>query len=143
RFVFPLGEAGSDVALAPLLCAGLIGWRSLLIAGEGKKLGLYGFGAAAHILLQVAKWQGRSVFAFTRRGDIATQDFATALGATWAGGSDEMPPEIDPLFQAERNNPVTVANLVAENSYQASAIDAIMREGRVKLSKAVGISEQG
>src|SRR5271157_6039464 len=93
RFAFPLGEAGSDAALAPLLCAGLIGWRSLVIAGEGKKLGLYGFGAAAHILVQVAKWQGRSVFAFTRRGDIATQDFATALGATWAGGSDEMPPE--------------------------------------------------
>ncbi len=69
------------------------GCPSLVIAGEGKKLGLYGFGAAAHILAQVAKWQGRSVFAFTRPGDIPTQDFATALGATWAGGSDEMPPE--------------------------------------------------
>jgi propanol-preferring alcohol dehydrogenase len=66
RFAFPLGEAGSDVALAPLLCAGLIGWRSLVIAGEGKKIGLYGFGAAAHIVAQVARWQGRSVFAFTR-----------------------------------------------------------------------------
>ena len=93
RFAFPLGEAGDDIALAPLLCAGLIGWRSLVIAGEGKKLGLYGFGAAAHILSQVAKWQGRSVFAFTRPGDVATQDFARELGATWAGGSDEMPPE--------------------------------------------------
>ncbi len=93
RFAFPLGETGSDVALAPLLCAGLIGWRSLVIAGEGKKLGLYGFGAAAHILTQVAKWQGRSVFAFTRPGDVATQAFAQRLGATWAGGSDEMPPE--------------------------------------------------
>ena len=93
RFAFPLGETGSDVALAPLLCAGLIGWRSLVIAGAGKKLGLYGFGAAAHILAQVAKWQGRSVFAFTRPGDGATQAFARRLGAVWAGGSDEMPPE--------------------------------------------------
>jgi len=93
RFAFPLGETGDDVALAPLLCAGLIGWRSLVIAGEGKKLGLYGFGAAAHIIAQVAKWQGRSVFAFTRSGDIATQTFARSLGAVWAGGSDEMPPE--------------------------------------------------
>ena len=70
RFAFPLGETGSDVSLAPLLCAGLIGWRSLVIAGEGKKIGLYGFGAAAHIIAQVAKWQGRSVFAFTRPGDL-------------------------------------------------------------------------
>jgi len=93
RFAFPLGEAGDDVALAPLLCAGMIGWRSLVIAGEGKNLGLYGFGAAAHILAQVAKWQGRSVFAFTRPGDKAGQDFARGLGAMWAGGSDEMPPE--------------------------------------------------
>ncbi len=93
RFAFPLGEDGDDVALAPLLCAGLIGWRSLVIAGEGKKLGLYGFGAAGHIVAQVAKWQGRSVFAFTRPGDVTTQAFARSLGATWAGGSDEMPPE--------------------------------------------------
>jgi len=93
RFAFPLGEKGDDVALAPLLCAGLIGWRALVIAGEGKRLGLYGFGAAAHILAQVAVWQGRSVSAFTRPGDVATQDFARSLGAKWAGGSDEMPPE--------------------------------------------------
>ena len=93
RYAFPLGEVGGDVALAPLLCAGLIGWRSLVIAGVGKKLGLYGFGAAAHIVAQVAKSQGRSVFAFTRPGDAATQAFARRLGATWAGGSGEMPPE--------------------------------------------------
>ena len=93
RFAFPLGEVGSDMSLAPLLCAGLIGWRALRSAGEGKNLGLYGFGAAAHILAQVEKWQGRSVFAFTRPGDIATQNFAMSLGAIWAGGSDEMPPE--------------------------------------------------
>jgi propanol-preferring alcohol dehydrogenase len=93
RFAFPLGETASDVSLAPLLCAGLIGWRSLVIAGEEKKIGLYGFGAAAHIIAQVAKWQGRSVFAFTRPGDNATQAFARSLGAIWAGGSDEQPPE--------------------------------------------------
>jgi propanol-preferring alcohol dehydrogenase len=94
RFAFPLGEVGADVALAPLLCAGLIGWRSLTIAGDGKRLGLYGFGAAAHIVAQVAKWQGRSVYGFTRPGDVATQAFARTLGVTWAGGSDEMPPEL-------------------------------------------------
>ena len=93
RFAFPLGETGNDVSLAPLLCAGLIGWRSLVIAGDGKKIGLYGFGAAAHIIAQVAKWQGRSVFAFTRPGDLSTQAFARNLGASWAGGSNEMPPE--------------------------------------------------
>jgi propanol-preferring alcohol dehydrogenase len=93
RFAFPLGELGEDAALAPLLCAGLIGWRSLSLAGSGQKLGLYGFGAAAHILVQVALWQGRSVYAFTRAGDTNTQDFARGLGATWAGGSDQLPPE--------------------------------------------------
>ncbi|MGH6811863.1 MAG: zinc-dependent alcohol dehydrogenase family protein [Methylocella sp.] len=93
RYAFPLGETGSDVALAPLLCAGLIGWRSLVIAGDGKRLGLYGFGAAAHIVAQVAKWLGRTVFAFTRPGDVAAQSFARRLGAAWAGGSDETPPE--------------------------------------------------
>jgi propanol-preferring alcohol dehydrogenase len=93
RFAFPLGETGDDVSLAPLLCAGLIGWRSLVMAGKGKRLGLYGFGAAAHILAQVATWQGRSVYAFTRPGDSATQRFAKTLGATWSGGSDEMPPQ--------------------------------------------------
>jgi propanol-preferring alcohol dehydrogenase len=93
RFAFPLGEAGSDVSLAPLLCAGLIGWRSLVMAGDGQKLGLYGFGAAAHIIAQVAIFQGRSVYAFTRQGDTGTQDFARGLGASWAGGSDDIPPE--------------------------------------------------
>jgi propanol-preferring alcohol dehydrogenase len=93
RYAFPLGDTGEDAALAPLLCAGLIGWRSLLIAGDGKRLGLYGFGAAAHIVAQVARSQGRSVFAFTRPGDVATQAFARSLGVAWAGGSDEVPPE--------------------------------------------------
>ncbi|MFI4890173.1 MAG: zinc-dependent alcohol dehydrogenase family protein [Steroidobacterales bacterium] len=94
RFVFPLGEDGTDVALAPLLCAGLIGWRALSAAGPGRIIGLYGFGAAAHILAQVARWQGRSVFAFTRPGDIRTQDFARRLGVTWAGDSGHKPPEL-------------------------------------------------
>lgn len=93
RYAFPLGEQGADVAMAPLLCAGLIGWRSLVMAGEGRSLGLYGFGAAGHIVAQVARWQGRQVFAFTRPGDMATQAFARGLGAVWAGASDEMPPE--------------------------------------------------
>ena len=94
RFAFPLGEVGSDEAIAPLLCAGLIGWRSLAIAGEGKNVGLYGFGASAHIVAQVLKWQGRSAFAFTRSGDLDNQAFAKRLGAVWAGGSDQMPPEL-------------------------------------------------
>jgi propanol-preferring alcohol dehydrogenase len=93
RFAFPLGEEGSDVSLAPLLCAGLIGWRSLQIAGEGKTLGIYGFGAAGHIIAQVALWQGRKVYAFTRPGDQVGQSFARSLGVTWAGGSDQAPPE--------------------------------------------------
>ncbi len=94
RYAFPLGETGEDVALAPLLCAGLIGWRALGKAGDGRRLGLYGFGASAHIVAQVAAWQGRSVYAFTRPGDVATQRFARSLGAVWAGGSDERPPDL-------------------------------------------------
>ncbi len=121
RYAFPLGEEGSDEALAPLLCAGLIGWRSLVIAGAGKKIGLYGFGAAAHILAQVARWQERSVFAFTRPGDLATQTFARRLGATWAGGSDQMPPE--PLDAAIIF--ATVGDLVP------LALKAVRKGGRV------------
>ncbi|MDH0747186.1 zinc-dependent alcohol dehydrogenase family protein [Pseudomonas sp. GD03842] len=93
RYVFPLGERGSDESLAPLLCAGLIGWRALSMAGHGRRLGLYGFGAAAHIIIQVAIAQGREVFAFTRPGDVAACTFARQLGAIWAGGSDEHGPE--------------------------------------------------
>ena len=92
RYCFPLGEAGDDVAIAPLLCAGLIGWRSLVMAGDGKHLGIYGFGAAGHIIAQVAGWQGRSVYAFTREGDIEAQSLARSLGVDWTGGSDQLPP---------------------------------------------------
>jgi len=93
RFCFALPVGTSDVEAAPLLCAGLIGYRSLRMAGEARRLGLYGFGAAAHIIAQVARWQGRSVFAFTSPGDVEAQAFARDLGAVWAGGSDEAPPE--------------------------------------------------
>ena len=98
RYCFPLGEDGDDAGIAPWLCAGLIGWRSYRMAAEGGRdrnfaLGLYGFGAAAHILAQVAIWQGRRLYAFTRAGDGAAQDFARSLGAVWAGASHEMPPE--------------------------------------------------
>ncbi len=93
RFCFPIPDSYSDVEAAPLLCAGLIGHRALRMAGDAPRLGLYGFGAAAHIVAQVARHEGRRVFAFTRRGDAAAQDFARTLGAEWAGGSDEAPPE--------------------------------------------------
>jgi propanol-preferring alcohol dehydrogenase len=93
KFAFRLPDNGEDAAIAPLLCAGLIGWRSLKIAGEGKRIGFYGFGAAAHIIAQVARWQGRDVFAFTRSGDTAAMDFARKLGSKWAGSSEEKPPE--------------------------------------------------
>ncbi|NOJ50423.1 zinc-dependent alcohol dehydrogenase family protein [Bradyrhizobium archetypum] len=92
RYCFPLGDAGDDVAVAPLLCAGLIGWRSLVMAGDGRRLGIFGFGAAGHIIAQVARWQGRSVYAFTRAGDVEAQRLAESLGAEWAGGSEDQPP---------------------------------------------------
>jgi propanol-preferring alcohol dehydrogenase len=92
RFAYPLAAA-DPAASAPLLCAGLIGWRSLQFAGPGERLGIYGFGAAGHIIGQVARWQGRRLFVFTRPGDAAAQDFARSLGAEWAGGADELPPE--------------------------------------------------
>ena len=96
RYCFPLGETGDDAALAPLLCAGLIGWRSLVMAGEARNLGIYGFGAAGHIVASVARWQGRSVYAFTRAGDEEAQSLARSLGAEWAGASGDPPPvELD------------------------------------------------
>ena len=120
-YVFPLPELGDDVATAPLLCAGLIGWRSLQIAGDGKKLGMYGFGAAAHIIAQVARWQGREVFAFTRTGDNAGQAFAKKLGACWTGSSDDTPPE--PLDCAIIYAPV--------GALVPAALRAVRKGGRV------------
>jgi len=121
RYCFPLGEQGDDAEIAPWLCAGLIGWRSYRMAGDGKTLGLYGFGAAAHILAQVAIWQGRRVFAFTRKGDTAAQDFACSLGAEWAGASDEPPPE--PLDAAIIFAPV--------GALVPAALKAVKKGGRV------------
>lgn len=92
-FTIPLGSHIDPVATAPLLCAGLIGWRTLRMAGEAGRVGLYGFGAAAYIVAQVCRWQGRRVFALTRPGDRETQTFARSVGATWAGGTDEPLPE--------------------------------------------------
>jgi len=121
RFCFPLGEAGDDAEIAPWLCAGLIGWRSYHMAGKGKTLGLYGFGAAAHILAQVAIWQGRRVFALTRKGDSAAQDFARSLGVVWAGGSEQAPPE--PLDAAIIFAPV--------GALVPAALKAVRKGGRV------------
>jgi propanol-preferring alcohol dehydrogenase len=96
RFCFPIHGPYSDAEAAPLLCAGLIGYRSLGMAGDARRLGIYGFGAAAHIVAQVARHQGREIYAFTRADDVAAQDFARQLGAVWAGSSDERPPaELD------------------------------------------------
>ena len=121
RFCFPLGEGGDDAAIAPWLCAGLIGWRSLRLAGEGRSIGLYGFGAAAHILAQVLKWQGRRVFAFTRGGDTRAQDFARSLGAEWAGDAEDKPPE--PLDAAIIFAPV--------GALVPAALKAVRKGGRV------------
>lgn len=93
RYCFPLPEGYTDAEAAPLLCAGLIGYRALVAAGDAERIGIYGFGAAAHIITQLACWQWRKVFAFTRPGDLAGQRFAKELGATWAGDSNSKPPE--------------------------------------------------
>jgi len=121
RFCFPIDEHLDVAEAAPLLCAGLIGWRSYRMAGRGEALGLYGFGAAAHILAQVAAWQGRKVYAFTRAGDTASQTFARSLGAVWAGGSEEMPPE--PLDAAIIFAPV--------GALVPAALRAVKKGGRV------------
>ncbi|MGZ8202021.1 MAG: zinc-dependent alcohol dehydrogenase family protein [Burkholderiales bacterium] len=96
RYCFPLPESYDDAAAAPLLCAGLIGYRSLVMAGDAHRLGIYGFGAAAHIVAQVARFQGREVYAFTKAGDLEGQAFARTMGAVWAGDSSSPPPvELD------------------------------------------------
>lgn len=120
-FAFPLAGFGDPAAAAPLMCAGLIGWRSLRMAGEGRRIGLYGFGAAAHILAQVCRWQGREVYAFTRKGDVMAQSHALSLGARWAGASEELPPE--PLDAAIIFAPV--------GSLVPLALKAVRKGGRV------------
>ncbi|HEY1752354.1 MAG TPA: zinc-dependent alcohol dehydrogenase family protein [Caulobacteraceae bacterium] len=121
RFAYPLAADAAAGGQAPLLCAGLIGWRSLAFAGEGRRLGIYGFGAAGHIIAQVARWQGREVFAFTRPGDAEGQAFARSLGAQWAGGSDEAPPE--PLDAAIIYAPI--------GPLVPAALKAVAKGGRV------------
>lgn len=121
RFAFPLDRFEDPVATAPLLCAGLIGWRSLVAAGDAERIGIYGFGAAAHIIAQVCRWQGRRVFAFTRPGDRPAQAFARSLGAEWASGSDEAPPS--PLDAALIFAPV--------GSLVPAALRAVRKGGRV------------
>ena len=122
RYCFALPHDMDDGEIAPLLCAGLIGWRSYCMAGEGAHaIGLYGFGAAAHILCQAATWQGRRVYAFTRAGDTAAQSFAISLGAVWAAGSDELPPE--PLDAAIIFAPV--------GALVPAALRAVRKGGRV------------
>jgi len=121
RFCLPIPPGYDDAEAAPLLCAGLIGYRSLVMAGQGRAIGLYGFGAAAHIIAQVALWQGRSLYAFTRPGDRQAQDFALKLGCRWAGGSDEPAPE--PLDAA--------IIFAAEGALVPIALKAIRKGGRV------------
>jgi alcohol dehydrogenase, propanol-preferring len=121
RYCFSLPDGMDDASVAPLLCAGLIGWRSYRMAGLAASLGIYGFGAAAHILAQMAAWQGRRVYAFTRPGDGAAQDFAKSLGAVWAGGSNELPPE--PLDAAIIFAPV--------GALVPAALRAVKKGGRV------------
>ena len=130
RYAFRLNEEGSAEALAPLLCAGLIGWRSLGFAGAAKTLGLYGFGAAAHIIVQVARKQGRQVFAFTRPGDAAAQAFALRLGAAWAGGSGEKPPE-----------PLDAAIIFAPVGELVPAALACLRKGGIVVCAGVHMSD--
>ncbi len=120
-YAFPLAESLDPIAAAPLLCAGLIGWRSLKAAGEAERIGIYGFGAAAHIVAQLCRWQGRRVFAFTRDGDLASQKFALSLDAEWAGGSSEAPPE--PLGAAIIFAPV--------GALVPAALAAVEKGGRV------------
>lgn len=130
RFAFPLGEDGSDIDLAPLLCAGLIGWRSLAKTGDAQKVGLYGFGAAAHIIAQVLVWQKKEVFAFTRPGDTKTQNFAKTLGAKWVGGSDEQPPE-----------PLDAAIIFAPTGSLVPAALKILRKGGKVVCAGIHMSE--
>jgi len=121
QFAFRLDGFADPVATAPLLCAGLIGWRSLSATGDANTIGIYGFGAAAHIIAQICRWQGRRVFGFTRHGDEAAREFALSLGAVWAGGSEVVPPE--PLDAAIIFAPV--GDLIP------AALRAVRKGGRV------------
>jgi propanol-preferring alcohol dehydrogenase len=145
RYCFPIHGHYSDAEAAPLLCAGLIGYRSLAIAGDAERLGIYGFGAAAHIVAQVARHQGRRLFAFTRPGDAAAQAFAGRLGAEWTGGSDDAPPEeldaaiifapVGPLvpaaLRAIRPGGIVVCGGIHMSDIPAFPYDILWREKRL------------
>jgi propanol-preferring alcohol dehydrogenase len=130
HYVFSLPSGYSDAEAAPLLCAGLIGYRSLRMAGDAMRLGIYGFGAAAHIVAQVARFEGREVFAFTKPGDGAGQAFARRLGAAWAGGSDEAPPE-----------PLDAAILYAPVGALVPAALRAVRKGGVVVCAGIHMSD--
>jgi alcohol dehydrogenase, propanol-preferring len=130
RYCFVVPEGYPDLQAAPLLCAGLIGYRSLRLTGGAPLLGLYGFGAAAHIICQVARWQGRRVFSFTRPGDVQGQDFARSLGAEWAGSSLERPPE-----------PVDAAIVFAPAGALVPAALAVVAKGGTVVCAGIHMSE--
>ena len=130
RFCFPIPAGFDDLAAAPLLCAGLIGYRALRLAGEGRRLGLYGFGAAAHLLAQVARHQGREVYAFTRPRDVAAQAFARELGAVWAGSSESPPPV-----------PLDAALIFAPAGELVPAALAAVRKGGVVVCAGIHMSD--
>ncbi|HXF07647.1 MAG TPA: zinc-dependent alcohol dehydrogenase family protein [Candidatus Acidoferrales bacterium] len=130
RYCFPLPDAYSDAEAAPLLCAGLIGYRSLRLAGPARRLGLYGFGAAAHIVIQLARHEDRDVYAFTRPGDVSAQAFARSLGAVWAGGSDEVPP-----------HPLDAAILFAPSGELVPRALAAVRKGGTVVCGGIHMSD--
>jgi propanol-preferring alcohol dehydrogenase len=130
RFCFPIPEGYPDEQAAPLLCAGLIGYRALRMCGDAERLGLYGFGAAAHIVAQVAAWQGRQVFAFTRPGDDAAQAFARELGAVWAGSSEARPPD-----------PLDAAIVFAPDGALVPAALAVLEPGGVVVCGGIHMSD--
>ena len=130
RYCFALPDALDAAQAAPLLCAGLIGYRALMMAGDARRLGIYGFGAAAHIVAQVAVWQNREVLAFTRRGDAASQIFARQLGASWVGASDEAPP-----------NPLDAALIFAPAGELVPAALRVMAKGGTVVCAGIHMSD--
>ena len=130
RYCFAIDPRWGDVEAAPLMCAGLIGYRTLRMAGDARLIGIYGFGSAAHIVAQVARHQGRRFFAFTRPGDRAAQDFARSLGAEWAGGSDAPPPE-----------PLDAALIFAPVGALVPAALAVTKKGGTVVSGGIHMSD--
>lgn len=130
RYCFPLAPQLADLQVAPLLCAGLIGYRAYRMTGNAQRLGFYGFGSSAHILTQLARFEKREVFAFTREGDVETQSFARSLGASWAGGSDSSPP-----------NPLDAAIIFAPVGALIPKALKVLRKGGIIVSAGIHMSE--